>query len=167
MTMRVPSVLFAEILGGHDHQLVAPGHVTVSNLPPLLLGSDCSSSSPVAYALEALLARKLEIGHVLSLGEFSASAALTVLALEEVNDPQGEGAPEWTAMASFNVQVSAGLDAVPDQTGAYSKLTWVAAAKLGLAFRSHDALILDDTLNPFEVCISGLCVRSAVVMLEA
>jgi hypothetical protein len=167
MTMRIPSLFFAAIIGGSAQELTGPGQVTLTNTSSLLLGSHSSSSSPAAYALEALLARKLELGATLSTGKFRASAILTVLALEEVSDPQGEGEPEWTAMASFDVEIASGIETIPSQTGAYSKLTWVAADKLGSAFRSHDALILDSTLDPFEVCISGLCVKSAVAMLDA
>ena len=166
LTMRIPEALYRAVVDG-DPSLYRVGSTTITtNSPVVAIGSDSSNSLPASYAIESLLARKLDLGHALSLGQLQASARLSAVAVQEVPDPQGGRPPEWTHMASFLLSITGGVNLIPSVTGAYSRLTWVQGSNLGLAFRSHDALLLDDSLDPFEVCISGLCIHSAVAVLE-
>jgi len=167
MTMRIPEVLYRAVVG-HDPSLYLSGRTEIiCESPVVAIGSDSSNSLPTSYAIESLLARKLDLGHALSLGQLQASARLAAVAVQEVPDPQGGSPPEWTHMASFLIDITVGDGLIPSASGAYSRLTWIQGSKLGLAFSSHDALLLDDALDPFEVCISGLCIHSAVAVLEA
>jgi hypothetical protein len=167
MTMRIPEVLYRSVVD-QDPSLYRAGRTEITaTSAAIAIGSDSSNSSPASYAIESLLARKLDLGHALSLGQLQASARLAAVAVQEVPDPQGGSPPEWTHMTSFLVDITAGVDLIPSASGAYSRLIWIQGSKLGLAFRSHDALLLDDALDPFEVCISGLCIHSAVAILEA
>jgi hypothetical protein len=166
-TMRVPEPLFRSFVAAADlDALTSAETLRPSRVPAIDIGSVLSSASPASFAIESLLARKLELGGALARAEFRATAWLSAIALDDVPDPQGGDSPELTMMASFCLEVTEGVELLPTTTGAYSVLTWVPFGKLGAAYKAHDALILDPSLNPFEVCISGLCIRAAVEIFE-
>lgn len=88
------------------------------------------------------------------------------VALDHVEDALGTGKAEWTTIITYSLTITEGADELPAQTESYSRIIWAEATLLGRALASRDALLLDESLNPFEVCIQGLCVRSAVFALE-
>jgi hypothetical protein len=51
-------------------------------------------------------------------------------------------------------------------TESFSRLIWARGDLVARAMAAGDALIVDETLDPFEVCIGGLCIRSAIPLLE-
>ena len=160
--MRVPQAYFQTLLGYPGPPLEHPGVTRLDPSPPLTVGGANSLRNPALFAIDALLTRKLGLAEALTMGRFTAEATGTALALDLVDDPLGTGQAEWTAMITYTLTVTSGVSEFPAETASYSRLLWAPADRLGEAYASHDALILDDSLDPFEVCISGLCIRSAV-----
>lgn len=118
-----------------------------------------------AFVLEALLARKAGISDALTLGRFVGRGQLKAISVDLVADPLGTEQEERTRMLTYSIVVERGADEFPDSTPSYSRFIWVNAARVGEAMEKRDALLLDSTLNPFEVCIDGLCIRSAIATL--
>jgi hypothetical protein len=123
-----------------------------------------SLRDPIAYLVESLLARKLGQAEALVGGQLSGDATPAAIAIDQVLDPASEhGAPEITQMLTVRVRLDAGPDVFPARTESYSSLHWVSAADLPLAVRGNRPtdLVPDIDLN---VCLQGLCVRSAAVI---
>jgi hypothetical protein len=154
-TIRLPAALCATVSaegsGGRD----------------LPIGHGRHHVHPAVVLIEFLLARKLELGAHLTAGRFLATARFSGTQLDEVPDPLGTGQSEWTELTTFVLTVTAGADLVPRRTAAFSRILWADADRVVQAYTHHDALMVDDSLDPFEVCIDGLCVRSAVSLLGA
>ncbi len=162
MTMRLPWEFFSAIADPFDIDPDAAGVYPILDAQRMTVGSNTSNSDCLLYCVESLLTRKLGLADHLAMGRFAAIARVEALAIDEVADPQGGGDAEWTAMLTVTTDVTLGAELIPSETGAYSRLIWGEADKVGAAYRSHDALLLDDSLDPIEVCIAGLCIRSAV-----
>jgi hypothetical protein len=134
--------------------------------PRLRIGRGGHTDSTAAFVLENLFARKLGLAEALVDGGFAAVAQLRFRSHDQVEDPLGTGQSEWTTMLTYLVEVTDGAGALPDATAAYSRLIWADPAKLPQALAQRDALLLDMTLNPIEVCIHGLCIRVAARLLD-
>jgi hypothetical protein len=165
-TMRIPACLFDTLLDAGGIAELHAGVVLIPGGRQADIGVAGSLGSPEAFVLESLLARKLGLARALTLGYFQAGAVLAAAALDLVEDPQGGDEAEWTAMLTYEVNVLTGADLIDAKTDAYSRLIWAPADRITDAFRRHDALLVDESLNPFEVCIGGLCIKSAVRLLQ-
>jgi len=164
-TLRVPSVLF-NACGAGDLSAAPDGVIReLRGKPSRLVGAGLSQS-PDVFAVETLLARKLGLATVLVTGELRGTAAAVAVAVDSVHDPLGTELTERTALLSYAVQLTAGSEFVPEATASYSRLFWADAGLIREAVRARDALIVDETLNPFEVCIDGLCIKSAAHLSE-
>jgi hypothetical protein len=162
-TMRMPKQLYSAVTGGRAPDQV--GVTCLSGHDVFPIGAPRSLAEPSSFALEALLTRKLGLADALMAGRFQGEAVLSAVSLDAVEDPQGDTGPEWTLMVSYSLTIKSGADEIPPETRAYSPLIWGAADRLAVSYFSHDALLMDESLNPFEVCISGLCIRSAVEVI--
>lgn len=133
---------------------------------PVAVGVADSSSRPLAHLVESLLARKLGLSAALADGTVRGAAAPVAIAAAVVDDPQGGCPPEHTVMLSVDVRLVGLRAALPDRTCHYSPLLFAPLAVLAEALHRHDALIVSDRLDPFEVCVGGLCIASAVAVAD-
>lgn len=156
-TMRVPEEFFRTLSGGSADANVGE----VSAAETFQVGRGGFFRDPNAFVVEALLCRKLDMADSLTFGRLSAKGRSRLLANAKVDDPKGTQLSEWTTMLTFEVLVEEGADQFPSSCSTYSPLFWADAVKVPQALSANDALIVDDSLNPFEVCIHGLCVSSA------
>jgi hypothetical protein len=166
--MRIPAAFFdslAEAAGRLEPQREA-GAIMLESHSRFAIGHGPSLRHPEAFILESLFARKLGLSGALTMRRFGAEASALTVAVDDVEDPLATGAAEWTSMITYSVTITNGAGEVPLQSESYSRLIWADAALLGRAVDSRDALLLDSSLNPLEVCIQGLCVRSAVFAIE-
>jgi hypothetical protein len=120
----------------------------------------------LAFTVEALLARKLNVADELERGELHGHARVMSVTTGMVGDPQGTETVENTTMTNVMVVFDRGARRIPSRTTSYSRLAWIETAELPAAVRNRDALRLIPDANPFEVCLHGLCVRSAVTILS-
>lgn len=165
-TMRIPAQVFALMRGDAVAQPTESGMVHIRSGRQFAVGDSTFYLDVGAFAIETILARKLGLAETLVLKKFKATARAELIALENVRDPLGTTQEEWTQMLSYAVVVTEGSELIPKESVAYSRLIWAPSDLVGGALYGKDALLLDDTLDPFEVCIDGLCVRSAVALLE-
>jgi hypothetical protein len=163
-TLRLPADLFALLTADMPDPGPRAGiHPVVG--PWFDVGCGGYLHSTHSFAIEALFGRKLGLADALADGRFEAVGSVRFLALDEVEDPLGTELSEWTAMLTYEVRIRRAAELVPAGTGSYSRLLWVSAERLPQALAHRDALLLDETLNAFEVCIHGLCIRSATHLL--
>jgi hypothetical protein len=113
------------------------------------------------YLVEAMFARKLGVADALVAGQLRGRVSNLGLARDVVADPIGGNNDEHTLMLSYLVEVTDGVSMIPSSTSSYDPIQWVDGRKLAKAVRSHDALILMPDANPWDICLHGLCVRSA------
>jgi hypothetical protein len=166
-TQRVPRAVFAACCRSWplpSERL--PVIVDIDEIDSYPVGEPRTSEHAVSYVVESLLSRKLEMATPLAGGLVRGTARPVAVASAVVLDRQGHGSPEHTVMLTVRV-VASGLAAhLPASTAFYRHLLLCDTARLATAVRHNDALIVDDTLDPFEVCIGGLCVTSAAAVLE-
>ena len=166
-TLRIPEQLFQSLAAEAGGQDLRPGDCKFfAENKTFTIGYGSYFRSMPAFTLEAICARKLGMADSLTKSGFSGSARARSIAVENVNDPQGTQVSELTAMLTYELVIHQGPDLFPYETEAYSRLIWAPAIRLQKALKARDALILNDTLNPFEVCIDGLCIRSAAAVIS-
>lgn len=166
-TMRVPESIMEALLRSAELETptefgqviyAAPGRVAAIGMPMAL-------ADPLAFATEALLARKLRVGEHLVSGRLRGHVNASAVTLDIVYDPASDGAPERTLMLSASVMVDVGADLIQGPAESYSSLHWVDATNVADAVARKDVLALVPHLG-LEVCLHGLCVRSAAAVLE-
>ncbi len=168
-TMRVPRPVLLAALQEVEAPLKSPAagsSVLLYGVRQFEIGRPLGMRHVAVYLAEALLCRKLEVGPALVTGTLNGVLSPLGLAMDIVEDPKGGDGPERTVMLTYTLDVLAGLELLPQSSASYTYLEWVDAALLSRAVRQHDALILLPDANPFEVCLHGLCVRSAASLLE-
>jgi hypothetical protein len=165
--MRVPRAFFDAALTSTGLSRALPdlgAILPVRGAAAVPIGQAMSLEEPVAFLVEGLLARKLGVGNGLTTGQVAGEARVSGLAHDVVYDPASDGSPETTLMLSVTVELQSGGDLVPAETASYSRLEWVSADRVQDAVARKDvhALVPDADL---EVCLHGLCVRSAAVVI--
>ena len=165
-TIRVPPAVFALLTGAYEVPRGECGTWAVAGAP-VLVGHSGHPRSVDGFVLDELLSRKLGLAGALVEDRFEATAVPRHLALDRVSDPLGTERAEWTAMLSYGIRVDRGWDEVPESTESYSRLVWAPVDRLPDALARKDALHVDDTLDPFEVCIDGLCMRLAAALIAS
>jgi hypothetical protein len=167
-TMRLPRPVFDDVAGRYAEALA--GRVGVIRSVPgdraVRIGSGSSLAHVETFIIESLLARKLDLADALVLGRIQGVATAVTIAVDDVDDPLGTGQSERTHMISYQLVLGEGADVIPAESSSYSRLIWAPAHLLARAVATRDALLLDDSLDPIEVCIHGLCVRSAAYQLD-
>ncbi len=151
ITQRLPLAL-ADLLVDHSQAEVP-------------LGVQRSGMVLPSYVAEAVMARKLSVGHYIEQGEFRGWVSLVSDVTDLVEDPLGTQIAELTRMVTLRVLLTSGADLVPTCNPSFVRLDWVETGKLSKALSQRDALILIPDADPFMVCIHGLCVRSAAAVL--
>ncbi|MET8356920.1 hypothetical protein [Micromonospora sp. NPDC005171] len=165
-TMGVPWTVFQTLDPGIAHREQQAQVEKLAQSPWFAVGGGGYLSTAGGYALEHLMARKLGLAPALVMGRFRATARLWARSLDNVSDPLGTEEQQWTAMLTYLVTVGEGAEEVPAETSSYSRLLWAPIETARAAILARDALILDEDLNPFEVCLQGLCLRSIVGLPE-
>jgi hypothetical protein len=129
-------------------------------------GQPGSTESTAGLLVELVLAKKMIDGAILDQGLVSGRCALRLALRQDVNDLGGvDGCIEDTLMFTIVACWDEGIDHLPGRSGSYSPLAWVPASELITSWDLHDGLRLFPDADPFEVCIRGLCVLSAVEVL--
>jgi hypothetical protein len=163
--MRLPVSTMAQLLAGTGVQmpLAAPSFVRLGSGPAWPLGGPMSLSSPQAFVAEALLSRKLGLADALVDGTVRASLSQVAVAYDVVHDD--EGGYENTLMLTMKCVLAESLT-MPVKTASYSRLEWVASDAVGPAVAARDATVLLPDVPVWQICIHGLCVRSAAFALD-
>ncbi|MFC5263700.1 hypothetical protein ACFPJ1_16420 [Kribbella qitaiheensis] len=159
-TMGLPADLLPVLAPDLDLANLEIGVFPVRGQPPVEIGRGGYLSNATAYVLENLLARKLGLADALIEARFAGTAHLHAHSFDEVADPLGTNQSRWTIMLNYSIVITAGQDQIAARTNSYVPLIWTSPERLRSAIDAGDALLIDDTLNPFEVCIHGLCLRS-------
>lgn len=156
-TMRIPRPVFMALAGAEPSN----GFTECAGKPAVKIGCEGSFALPESFLVESLMSRKLGVADSLVNGRLTGCASVNAIASEEVPDPLGTEMSELTAMVTISVVLAKGADEFPPTTTSYSRIIWAPTGLIAEAVDSHDALLLNDTLDPFEVCIDGLCMKSA------
>jgi hypothetical protein len=156
-TMRVPRAVFETQTDVRPRN----GITLLPETPRTPVGVEGSLQHPASFLIESLLARKLGVGDALVRGSVRAWTQLRTVSVDDVRDPLGTETVERTYMLTYAVFIEDGAQEFPSSTESYSRIIWASTELIGQALAAKDALLIDDTLDPFEVCIDGLCVRSA------
>lgn len=165
-TMRVPYSFMAQVLTAQQVAIcdaAPPTFVAISDPGKCPIGVPYSLASPGAFLVEALMCRKLGLGSAIVSGEFSGVLSMEALAFDLVHDDHD--GYEQTLMLTYGCVPTRGASAVPSASAAYSRMDWVDASLVDAATRSKDPQLLLPDASPIEVCIHGLCVRSAAFVL--
>ena len=171
LTMRVPLEIVSNLLptlAGEEEVELDKGTVIV--LPAnahASIGQPCSSATSVGFLAECVLTKKLGLGDKLLESQVTGHAVPIGLAIDDVSDPKGGGSLETTLMLTIEVALEDGLETLPRSSACYSELVWVGPQELVAALASNDALLAIPHADPFQVCIHGLCVRSAAELVSS
>jgi hypothetical protein len=164
-TLAVPVPVLLEMVGWSGLPTDAEPFRRLDISNRLSIGTGMQAWHPAVFAIEHLLARKLGVGDALAAGQFTAEAMPYAYSIDKVSDSLATELSEWTAMLTYIVVLRSGIDSLPNGTGSYTRLVWADVAKAQAAITKRDALIVDMTLNPFEVCVQGLCMNSILPLM--
>jgi len=129
------------------------------------IGAAGAGTRLVPFLVESLLARKLLAGDALEANAIQGTCALRWISEREVDDPLGTAVSEYTRMFTVVADLTSGWDIIPTSTMSYSHVRWTPVDDFRTAWRRRDGQMLFPSANPFEICIGGLCVQSAVRVL--
>jgi hypothetical protein len=166
-TMRVPLpyLLGALPLGiGEVEELETGIFRILPDSTPVPAGVPYSLADPVAFLAESLMCRKLGVQEMLVNGALSAEVRAVGLAKDRIFDEFG--GYEETLMLTLEVTPIERVLGLPGNTSSYSRLEWVDSARVAGAVKARDPLMLLPDASVWEVCLHGLCVRSAAFVLE-
>jgi hypothetical protein len=160
-TMRIPSELVPLLLEEDVKGVgeMKPGQFrSVRAAPHGRIGAALSTSNVTTLIAETVLSRKMGLGDALVTQRLTGEAWVTAIGFDRVLDESLEDAED-----TFMITIVVECDRVPDlaPTESYSRLEWVSAEKLGEAVETRDPLLLLGHGYSWEVCLHGLCVRSA------
>jgi len=167
-TMRIPAELMAALLAaepGDDFVAEPPHFARLSAAPRWSIGVPYSLASPHGFAAEALICRKLGLTAALVAGELRGSLEQSALAYDLIHDDYD--GYEQTLMLTMSAVLEGPPPELPGETPAYSKLGWAGTEHIDRAVRTKDTTLLFPDVSPVEVCIHGLCVRSAAYVTTA
>jgi hypothetical protein len=161
-TMRFPFAWAAMEIGALPRLRAKPLNGRVGTF-----GHPGSSSTASGNAVENLLAKKIVDGTLLDAGAVRGRCAFRLAMRGDVDDPTGRDArTEDTLMLTILAICDEGAEAMRGRTNSYSELEWVRGTDLVKAWQVRDGQIVFPDSNPFEVCIRGLCIESAVKLLN-
>ncbi|GEM_PF-4789164 len=161
-TMRIPASLMSALLarqGVTDEEAMDfSGFANVAPMESARISVEDSLADPLSYAIEGLLTRKLGLAERLVEGRARGTAKSVALARDVVDGCETD-APEDTLMLTAELVLDDVLEL--DPTASYSRLDWVDVDLLDRALADDDPYLLIQGGEPWEVCLYGLCVRSA------
>ncbi len=161
-TMRIPLPFMTELLSVEESRAVAmtaPHFEALQGGRSWNIGVPYSLASPQAFVAESLICRKLFPAVELVDGRFAARLWQSAVAYDVIHDD--EGGYENTLMLTMSCVLASRPGRSPSGTPSYSRLDWVDTSLVDLAVTSRDPILLLPDASPLEVCIHGLCVRSA------
>ena len=162
-TMRIPRSLAGSLVESLDPAVA--GAELVGSISSF--GMPGSTESIQGLLVEAILAKKLELGGFLESGLIQGHCSVGLIAQGPVDDPTGVGeAPEETLMVTILAYCETGEKYLPGSSKSYSQIAWVDTCDLVTAWSCRDGQILFPEANPFEICIRGLCISSAVDVIN-
>lgn len=167
-TMRIPMSFMTDLLASEPDRVVTlspPRFETLSDSPVARIGVPYSLASPHAFVAEALICRKLALTPYLVAGDLDGELSLSTIAYDLIHDD--EGGYEQTLMLTMSCVLAGPASELPAASPSYSRLDWVDTRQVGDAVRSRNPLLLLPDASPFEVCIHGLCVRSAAYTVDS
>ena len=135
-----------------------PARVLVVALPEWADGH-----SPVIFAVEGILSRKLGVADSLENGELSFSATLAAEAVGTSVYDKPTRRSEQIRMAGISVTVARGAAVFPASTPSYSHVLWVPVNRFLEAVQVKNPAMLG--LDPFKFCIHGLCIATTYDVL--
>jgi hypothetical protein len=161
-TMRVPWQLMSALLETHkvgEAELTAlRGFSHLETVTGTRISVNGSMGDPLAYAVEGLMSRKLGWGDELVRGALSSEARAVAIARAVVEGCELDE-PEDTFMLTVEVVLEDEVGLSP--TASFSRLDWVATDLIETALEKNDPYLLISGGAAWEVCLYGLCVRSA------
>lgn len=166
-TMRVPWSIMDAILERSRVEL-APDEIRgmsrlqVPHSAPISVPN--SMADPLSFAVEALLARKLGAADALVRGEMATSATASAVARALVDGCEMDE-PEDTLMLTAEIVLESGAFEFPP-TASFSRVDWVKTERLEDALRLDDPMLLISGSERWEVCLYGLCVKSAAFVVK-
>lgn len=165
-TIRVPLCLVKELCAG---RVPSPACRSLELSGPWRqVGGRGGTRTLEGLIFETILAKKLVHGDSLEFGAVRGRCAAQLAMLDDVDDPTGrDGSNELTLMVTLVAYLRDARAYVRSRTASYAALEWLPPAEVIEAWRQRDAQRLFPRANPFEICIRGLCMRSAVYLLEA
>jgi hypothetical protein len=164
-TMRVPLTIARELCG--DSVPDAAQQAAELSGPVRPVGGHGATLTLEGLVIEAMLAKKLGLGDGLVAGAVEGHCAARLAMFDRVDDPTGrDGREEVTMMVTFGVTLRNAPQCLPARTASYSDFAWVPCDELTSAWHGRCAQQLFPYANPFEICIRGLCIRSAVHLIE-
>lgn len=167
-TMRIPYAFMTALLSAEYRQqigLVPPHFEALSSCSTWQIGVPYSLASPQAFVAEALMCRKLALGPLLIQGAMSGQVSQVALAYDRIHDDVG--GYEDTLMLTMSCVLTSKPVDLPQESPSYTHIGWVDAQQIDAAVKSRDPLMLIPNASPFEVCIHGLCVRSAAFAITS
>ncbi|WP_158013031.1 hypothetical protein [Streptomyces sp. Root369] len=163
-TMRIPLPLAAQLAGGKLPE--DGGHLDLLG-PCRAFGTAGAGTSIEGLLVESILSKKIISGSMLESREIQGTCSVRCVSKADVDDPTGrDGAIEPTLMVTVIAECEKGGKYLEGNSASYSQITWIDRQDLMTSWRRRDAQFLFPDANPFEICIRGLCVSSAVHVLS-
>lgn len=159
-TMRLPATLMASIAESVGAP-VSPGRdgmLALADPTPTPIGVANSMANPLSFAAEGLLARKLGWGNLLVEGGLSSHVRALAVSRAIVDGCELD-LPEDTYMLTAGIELRTEVDLAP--TASFARLDWVETELISDALAADDPAMLISGGESWEVCLYGLCVRSA------
>lgn len=166
-TMRMPRSLMRELLSATDYVPVDEDLPFFRRLHAercWQVGVPYSLASEQAFAAEALISRKLGLAAELVDGRLRGDLSVAALGYDAVHDQIG--GLEKTLMLTMRCVLTTPID-LPPSTASYSRLAWADSGKVEAAVAARDPLLLLPDESIWEICLHGLCVRSAAFVLSS
>lgn len=165
-TQRIPAILAQEITK-ESHLVGNVGATQVYDGTPIRRVSGGRNHQATLYAVEALMAKKFEIGASLVTRQILFSAVLRTVAFGKITYPSETTDDEFEFIAMVNVEVviEEGSGLIPPETASYTNLKWISLDKFQKMVEGRDAA--EAGMNPFQFCVHGLCLTAAYDGLRA
>lgn len=165
-TQRVPRVLFEACQASWP--LPGEGELEIlGERETSCIGGPNTSADPLSYAIEGLLCRKLGLTDALAEGRTHGVADVMAVSAAVVEDQRATQVREATVMLTVRVLLTNLLGEMPSSTGFFDPIVTAEVGEFVCAVETNDALVADPSLDPFEVCIGGLCVSTGAVLFGA
>jgi hypothetical protein len=156
-TQRVPEALIRAMVNTVDAE-TEDAHTTYYRGPAVDVS--VRGHHPIVFAVESILARKLEVASDLELGRIKYQALLRAISVGKSHYPNLPAieTEEYVLMANIMVLVTSGAELFPKQTTSYSHILWIDVKDFLTTVHKRNPLEIG--LDPFEYCIHGLCIST-------